>query len=101
MDDVSVYTKGDGGCPYVGSTNLLMDAFFGLMIRPKKIYMRTLRSYPHREVGYMPRKGPAIRLELPPVAGSEMNQIYVFVCSDANKVKDILMAPRKGAKEVE
>jgi hypothetical protein len=48
----------------------------------------------------MPRKGPAIRLELPPAEGSDLNEIYVFICSDANKVKDILMAPRKGAKEV-
>jgi hypothetical protein len=48
----------------------------------------------------MPRQGPAIRLELKPVDGSDKNQIYVFICSDANKVKEILMAPRGGAKQV-
>lgn len=39
----------------------------------------------------MPRKGPAIRLELPPKEGEEQNQIYVFICSDAKKVKDLLL----------
>jgi hypothetical protein len=57
-------------------------------------------SYPHKETGYMPRKGPAIRLELPPAEGSDMNQIYVFIVSDPKKVKDILMAPQKVSKEV-
>ena len=31
-------------------------------------------SYPHREVGYMPNKGPAIRLELAPKEGDDRNQ---------------------------
>jgi hypothetical protein len=39
----------------------------------------------------MPRKGPAIRLELPPKEGETQNQIYVFICSDAKKVKDLLL----------
>ena len=57
------------------------------------------RSYPHWEVGYMPRKGPALRLELPSDEDTKGNQIYVFVCSDANKVKDLLMKPVAPEKE--
>ena len=48
-------------------------------------------SYPHWEVGYMPKKGPALRIELPSDEDTEGNQIYVFVTEDANKVKDLLM----------
>lgn len=39
----------------------------------------------------MPKKGPALRIELPSDEDTEGNQIYVFVTEDANKVKDLLM----------
>jgi len=40
----------------------------------------------------MPRKGPALRIELP--SDDEDNNIYVFICSEPQKVKDLLMAPK-------
>ena len=37
----------------------------------------------------MPKKGPAIRIELP--SDEEGNLIYVFVADGANTIKDLLM----------
>ena len=58
------------------------------------------RSYPHFETGYIPRKGPAIRLELKPQKEGAANEIYVFITSDAETVKKLLLNPQP-AQEIE
>ena len=42
----------------------------------------------------MPRKGPAIRLELPPSREGGPNEIYVFITSDPETVKKMLLNPQ-------
>ena len=42
----------------------------------------------------MPRKGPAIRLEVAPYDEGDPNQIYVFITSDAETVKKLLLNPQ-------
>ena len=64
------------------------------LFSPSGVYffaVTVVNSYPHREVGYLPEPGAAIRLELPPRPGHETNQIYVFICENPEKVKNLLL----------